>query len=76
MKLKKGWNSMDSINMILEREQWVALVNTEVVQQARLHTLRRILSTWDYQKGLSPMVLVSWPDRHTDRQTDRQTDCM
>ena len=35
---------MDSINMILEREQWVAVVNTEVVQQVRLHTLRRILS--------------------------------
>jgi len=54
---------MDSINMILEREQWVAVVNTEVVQQVRLHTLRRILSAWDFQKGLFCMVSVSWPDR-------------
>ena len=36
---------MDSINMIWDREQWGAVVDKEVVQQARLHILRRILST-------------------------------
>jgi len=36
---------MDSVRMILEREQWVAVVNTEGAQRARLHELRRILST-------------------------------
>jgi hypothetical protein len=35
-----GW-----VKMILEREQWVAVLNTEGGQQARLHTLRKILST-------------------------------
>jgi len=36
---------MDSISVIWDREQWGAVVNTEVVQQAKLRKLRKILST-------------------------------
>jgi hypothetical protein len=53
--------------MILEREYWDAVVNTEVVQQARLLTLRRTLSKLDSQKKGSSVWfrLVGQTDRQT-----------